>query len=126
LTGFRRDVPEVMAALDLLVLPSTKTEAISQVIQQALAVGTPVVATTIGGSPEVIRHGETGLLVPPADATALAGAIVASLRDPAQARAMAAAGQAFVHAHLTVDRMMERTVRIYENLLDHKPMSAAS
>ena len=64
LTGFRRDIPEVMAALDVLVLPSIRSEAIPQVIPQALAVGTPVVASTVGGSPELIRDGENGRLVP--------------------------------------------------------------
>ena len=68
MTGFRRDVPEVMAALDVLVLPSIRSEAASQVIPQALAVGTPVVATDVGGSGEVIRDGDTGRLVPPGDA----------------------------------------------------------
>src|SRR5215475_8207135 len=79
LTGFRRDIPEVMAALDVLVLPSIRSEAIPQVIPQALAVGTPVVASTVGGSPELIRDGENGRLVPPGDAAALADAVLALL-----------------------------------------------
>src|SRR5205823_2854960 len=85
MTGFRRDIPEVMAALDVLVLPSIRSEAASQVIPQALAVGTPVVATTVGGSPELVADGRTGRLVPPADAPALAEAILSLLRDPARA-----------------------------------------
>src|SRR5207244_6426708 len=71
MTGFRRDMPEVMAALDVLVLPSVKSEAVSQVIPQALAVGTPVVGTTVGGTPELVRDGETGRLRHPADAADL-------------------------------------------------------
>ena len=62
MTGFRRDIPEVMAALDVLVLPSIKSEATSQVIPQALAVGTPVAAAATGGIPEIVRDGETGCL----------------------------------------------------------------
>src|SRR5207253_4254700 len=54
MTGFRRDIPEVMAALDVLVLPSIKSEATSQVIPQALAVGTPVAAAATGGIPEIV------------------------------------------------------------------------
>jgi glycosyltransferase involved in cell wall biosynthesis len=118
MTGFRRDIPEVMAALDVLVLPSIRSEATSQVIVQALAVGTPVVATAIGGSPEVIRDGETGRLVPPNDAHALAAAIVAALRDPARARTMAGAGQAFVRERLSIDAQMTTTTGVYRELLD--------
>jgi glycosyltransferase involved in cell wall biosynthesis len=121
MTGFRRDIPEVMAALDLLVLPSIRSEATSQVIVQALAVGTPVVATDIGGSPEVIRDGDTGRLVPPNDASALAAAIVASLRDPSSARAMARAGQAFVRERLSIDAQMTATTRVYRDLLGTGP-----
>lgn len=117
MTGFRRDIPEVMAALDVLVLPSIKSEAISQVIPQALAVGTPVVGTTVGGTPEIIRDGENGWLVPPADAPALAGAIVALLRDPARAREMARAGQALVQTCYTMDRTMAQTTAVYAELL---------
>ena len=121
MTGFRRDIPDVMAALDVLVLPSIRSEATSQVILQALAVGTPVVATAIGGSPEVIRDGETGHLVPPNDAHALAHAIARSLRDPAGARAMARAGQVFVRERLSLDAQMTLTTRVYGELLGAAP-----
>ena len=117
MTGFRRDVPEIMAALDVLVLPSVRSEAMSQVILQALAVGTPVVATAVGGSPEVIRHGETGVLVAPNDAGALAAAIIATFRDPAHARALARAGQAVVRTRLSIDAQMATTTGVYRELL---------
>jgi glycosyltransferase involved in cell wall biosynthesis len=114
MTGFRRDVPEVMAALDVLVLPSIRSEAMSQVIPQALAVGTPVVGTTVGGTPELVRDGETGRLVPPADAPALAAAVLDLLRDPDTARAQARRGQALVLAQHSLDATMARTVAVYE------------
>lgn len=117
MTGFRRDIPEVMAALDVLVLPSTRSEATSQVIPQALAVGTPVVATAVGGIPELVRDGETGRLVPPADAAALGDAVLSLLRDPAAARRMAAAGSALITARYTLDAMMHATTAVYEELL---------
>lgn len=117
LTGFRRDIPEVMAALDVLVLPSVKSEATSQVIPQAFAVGTPVVATAVGGIPEIVRDGVTGRLAPPADAAALAAAILDMLADPAAARAMARAGQALVREGYTIDAMMQRTTAVYRALL---------
>jgi glycosyltransferase involved in cell wall biosynthesis len=116
MTGFRRDVPEVMAALDLLVLPSIKSEATSQVLLQALAVGTPVVATTVGGSPEIVRDGETGWLVPPADAGALARAIREALERPAEARRRAAVGQQEVRDRFALPAAMERTTAVYAGL----------
>lgn len=115
--GFRRDIPEVMAALDVLVLPSIRSEATPQVVPQALAIGTPVVATAVGGIPEMVRDGETGRLVPPDDPDALAEAIVQTLRDPAAARAMAAAGGRRVRATLSTDAMMATTTRVYAELL---------
>ncbi|MGH7279715.1 MAG: glycosyltransferase [Candidatus Rokuibacteriota bacterium] len=117
MTGFRRDIPEVMAALDVLVLPSIRSEATSQVIPQALAVGTPVVATAVGGIPEIVVDGHTGRLVPAADTGALSAAIVAMLRDPAAARAMARRGGALVRERLSFDAMMERTAAVYAELL---------
>jgi glycosyltransferase involved in cell wall biosynthesis len=119
LTGFRRDVPEVMAALDVLVLPSTRSEGASQVIPQALAVGTPVVGSNVGGIPEQVRDGETGRLVPPGDPGALAHAILASLREPERSRAMARAGQAMILAQNTFDAAMARTTAVYRALLEH-------
>jgi glycosyltransferase involved in cell wall biosynthesis len=115
--GFRRDIPQVLAALDVLALPSIKSEATSQVILQALATGTPVVATTVGGSPEIVRDGETGRLVPPADSHALARAILDLLADPDAARTMARAGQAIVREQWSMDAVMARTTAIYEELL---------
>lgn len=117
MTGFRRDVPEVMAALDVLVLPSTRSEGSPQVIPQALAVGTPVVATLAGGSGDVVRDGETARLVPPGDSAALAEAILEMLRDPERARAMARRGQQEILARHSIDAAMTRLVDVYETLL---------
>jgi len=117
MTGFRRDVPEVMAALDVLVLPSTRSEATSQVIPQALAVGTPVVATAVGGIPEIVKDGVTGRLVPPGEPAALAAAIEDMLTDVGRAHAMAHAGQALVRERFTVDAMMVATTTVYASLM---------
>lgn len=117
MTGFRRDIPEIMAALDMLVLPSVRSEGTSQVVPQALAVGTPVVGTTVGGTPEVVRDGETGRLVAPADAHALAEAILSLLADPDRARALGRAGQTLVRTQYTFDTMMERITAVYRELL---------
>jgi len=117
MTGFRRDIPEVMAALDVLVLPSTKSEATSQVIPQALAIGTPVAAAATGGIPEIVRDGETGRLVEPGNAAALARAVLSLLDEPERARAMALAGQALVRSRYSADVAMTATTEVYRSLL---------
>jgi glycosyltransferase involved in cell wall biosynthesis len=117
MTGFRRDIPEVMAALDVLVLPSTKSEATSQVIPQALAVGTPVAAAATGGIPEIVRDGETGRLVEPGNAPALARAVLSLLDEPERAREMALAGQALIRARYSADISMSATTDVYRALL---------
>ncbi|MGH7342082.1 MAG: glycosyltransferase, partial [Candidatus Rokuibacteriota bacterium] len=118
MTGFRRDIPEVMAALDVLVLPSTKSEATSQVIPQALSVGTPVAAAATGGIPEIVRDGETGRLVEPGNAPALAQAVIALLADPERAHEMALAGQSLIRARYSADASMTATTRVYSDLLN--------
>jgi glycosyltransferase involved in cell wall biosynthesis len=84
------------------------------VIPQALAVGTAVVGTTVGGTPELVRDGESGRLVPPADAPALAAAILELIDDPERARALARHGQARVLAEYSMDATMARTLAVYE------------
>src|SRR5436309_211368 len=108
---------ELMAAVDLLVLPSTRSEATSQVIPQALAVGTPVVATVVGGIPEIVKDGVTGRLVPPGEPDALARAIVEMISDTERAHIMAQAGQALVRERFTVDAMMAATTSVYASLM---------
>lgn len=106
--GHRADVAAVLRALDILVLPSTAHEGVPQIILQAQACGVPVVATRVGGIPEVVEDGVTGVLVPPADGAALAAALQPLLEDPARrARLAAAARGRFLENH-TLDRMCER------------------
>src|SRR5438309_1988274 len=99
----------------------TSGEAVAAIVRGAgvpadrvVAVGTPVVGTTVGGTPELVRDGETGRLVPPADAAALAGAILDFLRDPERARALARRGQALVLTQHSMDAAMARTLAVYD------------
>ncbi|MEW6554104.1 MAG: glycosyltransferase family 4 protein [Actinomycetota bacterium] len=92
-TGFREDVEEIIAAMDLLVHASVLPEPFGLVIIEAMAQGLPVVATRGGGVGEVVDDGETGLLVPPRDAAAMAEAIRGLLADPARAAKMGKAGK---------------------------------
>lgn len=114
--GYRDDVPEVFANLDLLVL-SSDTEGLPNVVLEAMATGVPVVATAVGGTPEVVEHGVTGLLVPRDDEAALAAAIIESLtaRDAAAERARRA--RAFVEGEFAMEVLIRRTHDLYRELL---------
>jgi glycosyltransferase involved in cell wall biosynthesis len=112
-TGRRDDVPAVTAALDVAVLPSYR-EAQGLVILEAMALSRPVVASNVGGIPEMIEDGVTGLLVPPHDPAALAGAIVRLLTDHPLADTIARAGRAQVHERFCVERMVSALQEVYE------------
>lgn len=115
-TGVRHDVPLILGALDLLVLPSV-TEGLGLVLLEAMAASLPVVATAVGGVPEVVLDGETGLLVSPGDPAALARAIADLLRVPERARQLGAAGRERVARLFTVERMVGQISALYQEAL---------
>jgi len=115
--GYRTDVPRLIGAMDCSVLPATKNEATSQALPQALAMKVPVIATAVGGLPEVVIDQQTGLLIPPGDADALCGALLWMHQHPAEAKQMAERGYAHVHANFTFERMVDRTEAVYRDLL---------
>jgi glycosyltransferase involved in cell wall biosynthesis len=119
MTGFREDIPAVLAAMDIVVLSSLR-EGVPQVLLQALAMQKPVVASAVGGIPEVIQHQHTGVLVPPNDPQALAMAVVGVLRQRAQAAEWAEAGRRFVESHYTLEHMIDRTAAVYTSVLVEK------
>jgi glycosyltransferase involved in cell wall biosynthesis len=112
-TGRRDDVPAVTAALDVAVLPSYR-EAQGLAILEAMALSRPVVATNVGGIPEMIEHERTGLLVAPHDAPAMAAAIVRLLLDHPLADTLARAGHDLVHDRFCVERMVEAIQTLYD------------
>jgi len=112
-TGRRDDVPAVTAALDVAVLPSYR-EAQGLSILEALALSRPVVASNVGGIPEMITDGVNGLLVPPHDADALAAAIVRLLLDHPYADTLGRAGHDMVHDRFCIDVMVDAIEHIYE------------
>jgi glycosyltransferase involved in cell wall biosynthesis len=115
--GYRDDIPQVLAGLDAVVLPSLRDEGVPQGLTQALAMGVPVIATAVGAVAEIVRPEETGLLVPPGDAAALAAAIIRLREDPAGAQRRAAAGRALVLREYTVAAMAERVEALYLRVL---------
>lgn len=114
-TGFRSDVPDVLAALDVSVQCSLN-ENLGGTIE-SLLMEAPTVATRVGGMPETVRHEETGLLVPPGDARALARAILRLLRDREQARAWGRAGRRLMLERFTLDRTVAGIDALYQEVV---------
>jgi glycosyltransferase involved in cell wall biosynthesis len=112
-TGRRDDIPAVTAALDIAVLPSYR-EAQGLSILEAMALSRPVVASAVGGIPEMIDDGRTGLLVPPHDAPALAAAIARLLIDHPLADTLARAGHDLVYERFCVEQMVRLIETIYD------------
>jgi glycosyltransferase involved in cell wall biosynthesis len=113
--GFRPDASDLIGAFDVLALPSW-TEGMPLVTLEAMARGVPVVATAVGGIPEVVVDGTTGLLVPLRDPQALAAALRALTDDPARARVMGEAGRARVHERFRAADSIARTLEVYDEL----------
>ncbi len=112
--GYQEDIPALLGALDVFVLPSL-WEGLPYVLLEAGAAGLPVVATAIPGNTDIIIPEQTGLLVPPADYFALTIAILRALEDP-QMKAMARALRERVCNEFTLKRMIEGHIRLYEEL----------
>ena len=104
--GYRWDIPDILAAANMVVIASRHTEASPIVLREAFACGRPVVATRVGDVPEVIKHGDNGLIVQPNDRNALATAILLFLSDENLARRCAENGLRYARQHFCFDRMM--------------------
>lgn len=115
--GYREDVDRVIAAFDVCVLASYASEGIPQFVLQSMASGKPVIGTTVGGIPEVVTDGVTGLLVPPEDADAIAGAAIRLFSDADMRRRMGEAGRAVVSERHTLDVMLDSVERLYGEVL---------
>ncbi|HUT25988.1 MAG TPA: glycosyltransferase, partial [Sumerlaeia bacterium] len=117
-TGHRDDAAAMLSLMEVYVLPSLYGEGLPLSILEAMAQGKPVVATATEGNDELVRDGETGLLVPPGDATALAQAVATLLRDPARARAMGKRGRELVRTHFSIAQMARRYEAVYDRVLE--------
>ncbi len=119
LPGERSDIPEVMRALDLFVLPSLR-EGISNTILEAMASGLPVVATKVGGNPELVMEGETGSLVAASDPAAMAEAILSYFKDPAKVKRHGDAGRKRAELHFGMEKMVTGYLAVYDSVLNRK------
>jgi sugar transferase (PEP-CTERM/EpsH1 system associated) len=116
LLGERRDIPEILMALDVFVLPSV-AEGMSNTVLEAMASGLPVVATRVGGSPELVEEGLTGRLVAPLDPTALAGAIDGYLEDTHLRVLHGKASRQRAVEHFDLHRMARAYADLYTSVL---------
>lgn len=117
--GLRPDVDRMLQCSELFVLPS-RWEGLPNALMEAMAAGKPVVATAVGGVPELVADGVTGVLVPPEDFRALADAIKGLLSDEKRALAMGAAGRERVQQCFSIDAMVAKTEVLYQKLITQK------
>jgi glycosyltransferase involved in cell wall biosynthesis len=125
-TGFRTDVPALLRAMDCFVLASTRTEGVPQSLLQAFAAGVPVVASAIGGIPEVVADGRTGLLVPPGDAAALARAVESVLSDRPASLARAREARRLVETRFSHRESVSRLLALYDEVIERAMPRAVS
>jgi glycosyltransferase involved in cell wall biosynthesis len=116
LLGDRSNIETLLPALDVALLTSS-TEGMSNAILEAMACGLPVIATSVGGNLQLVEHQASGLLVPPANPAALAGAMLALADMPALRRTMGAAGRARIEREFSLDAMAQSYDRLYRRLL---------
>lgn len=114
--GLRQDIPDILLVSDSFVL-SSDYEGLSLAILEAMAARLPVVATTVGGNPQIITDGKTGLLVPPQDSTSLAQAMTSLLLDKALAQSMGTTGRSVVEQTYHISSVTKQTVALFDNCL---------
>jgi glycosyltransferase involved in cell wall biosynthesis len=114
--GFQEDIPAILARLDILLLPSLQ-EPFGKIVIEAMAMGKPVIASKVGGVPEIVVNGETGILVPPKDAEALRHALDLLIHKKEKRIQMGRAGQKRVQHVFNIQNTVRQTEQIYEQLL---------
>jgi len=119
--GLSSDIEGIFPMAELFILPSL-WEGLPNALLEAMAAGKPVVATKVGGIPEIVVHGETGILIPPRNPHALAIAIVDLLQDRLKAKDMGEAGRIRAGKRFSIYKMIEKTENLYQELLKEKQL----
>ncbi|MGD0568931.1 MAG: glycosyltransferase [Candidatus Sulfotelmatobacter sp.] len=122
--GERHDIPAILSSMDVSVLISS-SESLSNVILESMAAGVPVVATDVGGNPELARDGETGSLVPPGDQPRLVDALLRLARDPSLRQHFSQRGREFARSSFHIDVISQRYEELYLSLLEEKGIRVA-
>jgi glycosyltransferase involved in cell wall biosynthesis len=120
--GMRRDIPEILTAVDIFTLAS-HVEGMPNAVLEAMAAGLPVVATQVGGVPEIVVDGQTGLLVPPADVQALARGLLTLIEDAPLRQRFGVAGRQRVFKRFDIAVTRQKTVDLYGRLLQEKGLT---
>jgi glycosyltransferase involved in cell wall biosynthesis len=118
-TGFRKDIPELTAIFDVAVLPSF-FEGLGRSLLEAMVLGKPVVATDVGGIPEVVKHNKNGFLVSPGDSVALAEAIIKLLKDKELCQKMGEEGRRQINERFSAKKMVDDIEGVYQEMLKEK------
>lgn len=119
-TGFRDDIPELLTMLDIVLLPSL-WEGFPTAVLEAMAMQKPMIATAVGGIPEIIEHGRTGLLIPPEDPVSLAEAVVFLLKQPDVAVKLGQAACETVRQNFSIQGMVKQTEALYAAFMAKYP-----
>jgi glycosyltransferase involved in cell wall biosynthesis len=114
--GFRSDLEQVLSLADIMVHPS-HMEGVPLAILSGLAAGLPVVATAVGGLPEVVRNGESGILIPPGRPDELASAVLGLAGDEGRCRELGAAAKRFIEEEYSLDAAARRVTSLYKEML---------
>lgn len=118
LAGFRNDAPPVFAACDTFIMPSTEREGLSRAVIEAMAYATPPIVTDVGGLPELVEDGQSGRVVPPKDAGAIAEAIHRLYENPEEKKQMGENARERIRTAFHIDRTVEQTKAMFENLAE--------
>lgn len=123
--GYRRDVPAFMRTFDVFALP-TRAEPFGKVVIEAMSAGCPVVASRVGGIPEILTSDDLGTLIPPDDPTALATAVLGYLTEPRRRREVGERGAASARARFGMTSMLQRLQGIYDDVLNRRSVADVS
>jgi glycosyltransferase involved in cell wall biosynthesis len=117
--GRRRDIPDILSRMNVFVIPSIK-EGLPNAILEAMAMGKPVVATNVGGIPEVVQHGVSGLIVPPRDVERIARSVITLIDEPGKAKNMGEKARGFIMEQYSMQSTVQKWQTLYLTLLERK------